>query len=74
VTIARASRHAFLAGLHDVLLTAAAIALAGSVAGFLLIRSRDLHVTALSPVPPELDPEPVGLDDPSQGDEPANVS
>jgi EmrB/QacA subfamily drug resistance transporter len=65
VTIAQASRHAFLAGLHDVLLTAAAIALAGSVAGFLLIRSRDLHVTALSPVPPELDPEPAGLDDPS---------
>jgi copper chaperone CopZ len=60
-SIAAAGRNAFLAGLHDVLLVAAAIALTGAVAAFLLIRSRDLHVTALSAVPPEPDPEPSEL-------------
>lgn len=57
-SIVQAGRSAFLAGLHDVLLVAAAIALAGAITAFLLIRSRDLHVTALSAVPPEIDPEP----------------
>jgi hypothetical protein len=63
-SIVAAGRDAFLAGLHDVLLVAAAIALTGAVTAFLLIRSRDLHVTALSAVPPELDPEPPGVERP----------
>jgi len=70
-SIAAAGRNAFLTGLHDVLLVAAAIALTGAVTAFLLIRSRDLHVTALSTVPPE--PEPSGLHDfPDEGN-PANA-
>jgi EmrB/QacA subfamily drug resistance transporter len=46
--ITQAGRHAFLTGLHDVLLIAAGVALAGALAGFVFIRSRDLHGSALS--------------------------
>lgn len=44
--VARAANHAFLAGLNSVLLIGGLIAVAGAVAGFALIRGRDLqHVT-----------------------------
>jgi EmrB/QacA subfamily drug resistance transporter len=72
-SIVQAGRGAFLAGLHDVLLVAAAIALAGAIAAFALIRSRDLHVTALSAVPPEVDPEPSVPADPADEGDPPNV-
>jgi hypothetical protein len=73
-SIVQAGSNAFLTGLHDVLLVAAAIALTGAVTAFLLIRSRDLHVTALSVVPPELDPEPSGPHDSSEEGDPPNAS
>jgi EmrB/QacA subfamily drug resistance transporter len=70
--IAQVGRHAFLIGLHDVLLVAAAVAMVGAVAGFLFIRSRDLDVSALSATPPDIDLEAYGPSDPVTNDGAAN--
>jgi EmrB/QacA subfamily drug resistance transporter len=58
----RAAEHAFYLGLHDALLICAGIAVLGAVAGFLAIRTQDLHSSALSGIPPEVDVEPVAAD------------
>jgi hypothetical protein len=41
--LATASREAFVSGLNEILLVAAAVALAGAVLSFLLVRSRDFN-------------------------------
>jgi EmrB/QacA subfamily drug resistance transporter len=46
--LAEAGRLAFLSGLHDVLLAAAAVALAGAVISLIAIRTRDLDHSALA--------------------------
>jgi hypothetical protein len=43
-------REAFVSGLNDILLVAAAIAFAGAVLSFVLVRSRDFHGVADKPV------------------------
>jgi EmrB/QacA subfamily drug resistance transporter len=53
----RAAGHAFYLGLHDALLVCAGIAVAGAVFGFLAIRSQDLHSSALSAIPPDIEPD-----------------
>jgi hypothetical protein len=60
---AEAANTAFISGLNEILLVGAAIALAGGIAGWLLVRSRDLVGFPAGP-PPEADdartePEPV---------------
>jgi EmrB/QacA subfamily drug resistance transporter len=65
----QAAGHAFTAGLHDALLAAAAIALAGAAAGFLAIRRRDLDSSALTAVPAETSP-----DEPLTGTPPAAIT
>jgi MFS family permease len=51
--LATASREAFISGLNETLLVAAAVAFAGAVLSFLLVRSRDFHHYELEQAPEE---------------------
>lgn len=56
--IAEAANEAFVSGLNDILLVGAAIAIAGGVIGFALVRSRDFfeHPGADAAVEPSIPP------------------
>jgi EmrB/QacA subfamily drug resistance transporter len=50
-------RNSFVAGFHDAMWFCAAIALASSLVAFFMLRQKDLHSSALSLIPPEVDEE-----------------
>jgi EmrB/QacA subfamily drug resistance transporter len=49
------ARHAFVAGFHETMLVCAGFAVIAAVIGLLMIRGKDLHASALSAIPPEVD-------------------
>ena len=58
---AEAANQAFVSGLNEILLVGAAIAFAGGIASWLLVRRRDLVAppVAEAPAPGEPEPQPV---------------
>lgn len=64
-----AARQAFVSGFHQTMLVCAALAVVAAVIALAMIRTRDFHASALSAIPPELDP---GLD-PSAPSRPREV-
>ena len=52
---AQAAREAFVTGFHDSMALCAVFAFASAVVAFTLLRAKDLHSSALSPVPADLE-------------------
>jgi EmrB/QacA subfamily drug resistance transporter len=50
-----AARSAFVAGMHDAMVVCAGLACIAGLLAFLLLRERDLHASASSSIPPEMD-------------------
>jgi EmrB/QacA subfamily drug resistance transporter len=55
--VLHAARSAFLTGFHDAMLLSAILAGTAAVVAFLLLRTKDLHASALSTIPPDVDDE-----------------
>jgi hypothetical protein len=49
-----AARGSFIVGFHDAMVLSAILALLAGLLGFLLLRTKDLHSSALSTIPPDL--------------------
>jgi len=54
-SVLTAARQAFIAGFHDSMALCAVFAFVSAIVAFLLLRSKDLHSSALSPIPPDPD-------------------
>jgi EmrB/QacA subfamily drug resistance transporter len=61
--VAAAAQHAFSVGLRDAILLSVVVAVAGAMAGFFAIRTRDLHSSALTGFPAEEEPASAPLAD-----------
>jgi EmrB/QacA subfamily drug resistance transporter len=55
-----AARDSFIAGFHDAMIMSAVLALLAGLLGFLLLRTKDLHSSALSTIPPDVEEEDEG--------------
>ena len=49
------ARESFIVGLHDAMVLSAVLGLTAGVIGFVLLRTKDLHASALSTIPPEIE-------------------
>jgi EmrB/QacA subfamily drug resistance transporter len=55
-----AARESFIVGFHDAMVLSAVLGLLAGLLGFLLLRTRDLHSSALSTIPPDVEEEEDG--------------
>lgn len=53
--VLHAAEQAYMTAFHDAMTVCAALGILAGVIGFVLVRTRDLHSSALSTVPPEVD-------------------
>jgi EmrB/QacA subfamily drug resistance transporter len=71
-TVLSTARDSFIVGFHDAMILSAILGLVAGLLGFLLLRTKDLHSTALSTIPPEYDED--GDEDDEDGEESHRVS